>query len=178
LASRDPPAVTRAAAMLVPRTKQDSQSGHPSDLLLARSATVADGGPFRACIGKSCSPPSPSIGRTTLVLPQETCPGPRACCIHEAGAVSRANSVPPGTSAPGRRAHGAAVEPSQSRGRRSRSTLWSRLTLILWLGFGAKGSVRCPAARTTAPQLKAGARCPRSCAAARRCLKGSRPRGG
>ncbi len=35
----------------------------------ARSATVADGGPFRACIGNRCAPPSPSIGRARLVLP-------------------------------------------------------------------------------------------------------------
>ena len=35
----------------------------------ASSATVADGGPFRACIGNRCAPPSPSIGRARLVLP-------------------------------------------------------------------------------------------------------------
>jgi hypothetical protein len=70
-----------------PTALQVSRRGLLASLRFARSATVADGGPFRACIGNRCSPPSPSIGRARLVLPQETCPGPR-CCIHEPPAAS------------------------------------------------------------------------------------------
>jgi hypothetical protein len=72
-------------------SKQDKPRSTDLVLRFATSATVADGGPFRACIGNRCSPPSPSIGGARLVLPQETCPG-RRCCIHEAWAVLR---VPP-----------------------------------------------------------------------------------
>jgi hypothetical protein len=59
------------------------------NLLLARNATLADGGPFPVCIGKRCSPPSPSIGRARLVVSQEVCSGSR-CWIHEQAATSAA----------------------------------------------------------------------------------------
>ncbi len=91
-----------------------------ASLCIARSATVADGGPVRACIGNRCSPPSPSIGRARLVLPQETCPGLR-CCIHERPATSQAAMVSGLASAPGRPPAKAAVPTSWLLGRQTSS---------------------------------------------------------
>ena len=64
----------------------------PAALRFARSATVADRGPFRACIGNRCSRPSPSFGRARLVLPQERAPAPAAASTnHQArGGPARA----------------------------------------------------------------------------------------
>jgi len=47
---------------------------------------------FRTSVGNRCSPPSPSIGRARLVLPQKRA-RPR-CCIHEFSTLSSALTLP------------------------------------------------------------------------------------
>lgn len=109
-----------------------------------------------ACIGNRCSPPSPSIDRARLVLPQETCPGPAAASTKQGQPRTAWNSgarLPLATECGSRSTLLIPVRRGDrsSRPRLTRSELWAhglepRLTLNVQIRtvtcFGSEGRSR------------------------------------